>query len=80
MIPPSTISSPATIKSGMEIRGKESIACIIRCGITTKSIEPIKSPAKEAKPNVKAKGMPKQANTAKTRTITILMGFCPPRF
>src|SRR3954466_16100053 len=73
MMPPSTISSPASMKHGMARSGKELTACIMRWGSMFHSRPPARSPAKAASPSAKASGSASSENAKNTTTTAAVM-------
>ena len=69
MMPPFSISSPATMKSGIDMSGKELTEFIRRGERTERSKPDSQSPAIADTPSEKASGMPRKASTRK-RTMT----------
>jgi hypothetical protein len=76
---PSAIKSPARIKKGTAIKGKESKPANIRCGTITKGIFPIISIKIEDNPIEIATGIPNNISNINERNrIKAIIIFLPP--
>ena len=71
--------SPASMKNGIEISGKELTACIIRCGSMLYSMPLAATAPSATTPSAKAIGMPIAASTKNPMTMPRLIGLPSPK-
>jgi len=73
MTPPRDISSPARMKSGIDISGKLSIEYTTLPESCTIGKPPTRMPAIPAMPSANAIGIPVREKKMKTRTVVVIM-------